>query len=121
LIVQGRRLVMARAANGVAMTNFAELCERPLGPADYLAIATHFHTLILDGIPRLDREMRNQARRFITLIDTLYEHRAKLVCAAAVPPDDLHPTGDHAAEFRRTASRLHEMQSEAYLARPHLT
>ncbi len=121
LIVQGRRLVMARAANGVAMTNFAELCERPLGPADYLAIATHFHTIILDGIPHLAPERRNEARRFITLIDALYEHRTKLVCAAAVAPDDLHPAGDHAAEFRRTASRLHEMQGEAYLARPHLT
>jgi cell division protein ZapE len=119
--VRGRTLVVSRAAKGVAMASFVELCERPLGAADYLAIATHFHTLILDGVPYLDPERRNEARRLITLIDALYEHRVKLICAAARPPEGLHPAGDHAREFRRTASRLHEMQSEAYLMSPHLT
>ena len=121
LIVQGRRLTVPRAARGVARSTFVELCERPLGPADYLALATHFHTLILDGVPRLDPERRNEARRFITLIDALYEHRAKLICAAAAEPEQIYSLGDHAREFRRTASRLHEMQSEAYLLAPHLT
>ncbi len=121
LIVQGRRLTLSRAARGVAMTTFVELCERELGPADYLALATHFHTLILNAVPRLDPERRDEARRFITLIDALYEHRAKLICAAAGPPEQIYAAGDHAAEFRRTASRLYEMRSVAYLEAAHLT
>lgn len=121
VIVQGRRLIVARAARGVARSTFVELCERPLGPADYLALATHFHTLILDGVPRLDPERRDEARRFMTLVDALYEHRAKLICAAAGEPEQIYPAGDHAKEFERTASRLHEMRSEAYLLAPHLT
>ena len=83
-------------------------CERPLGAADYAAIATGFHTLILDG-------------RFATLIDELYEHRTKLICAAAAAPEALYPAGVHAAEFRRAASRLIEMQSEGYLVTGHKT
>jgi len=118
--VQGRILRVACAAKGVARASFAELCEAPLGPADFLALARHFHTLVLDGIPSLSAERRNEVRRFVTLIDALYEHRTKLVCSAAAPPDTLHVAGDHAAEFRRTASRLHEMQSASYLAAPHL-
>jgi cell division protein ZapE len=74
---------------------------------------------VLEGIPVLTAERRNEARRFVTLVDALYEHRAKLVCSAAAQPDALHAAGDHAAEFRRTASRLHEMQSAEYLAAPH--
>jgi cell division protein ZapE len=75
---------------------------------------------VLDGVPALSAERRNEVRRFVTLVDALYEHRAKLICSAASPPDTLHLAGDHAEEFRRTASRLHEMQSAAYLAAPHL-
>ncbi len=121
LHVLGRTLTIPYAAGRVAMMSFTELCEVPLGPADYLAIATHFETLVVDGIPRLRADQRDVTRRFVTLIDELYEHRAKLVCAAAALPDELCTEGDHAREFRRTASRLHEMQSEDYLSSPHLT
>jgi cell division protein ZapE len=93
---------------------------RAVGAADYLALARTCHTLVLDGVPILAADKRNEARRFVTLIDALYEHRAKLVMAAEAPPEALHPAGDHAFEFQRTASRLHEMQSEDYLAAPHL-
>jgi cell division protein ZapE len=120
LPVQGRALRMRLAAKGVARASFEELCAQPLGAADFLVLARNFHTLVLDGVPFLSAERRNEVRRFVTLIDALYEHRAKLVCSAAAPPDALHLAGDHAAEFRRTASRLHEMQSAAYLAAPHL-
>ena len=121
LTVQGRTLVIPRAAQGVAMADFADLCERPLGPADFVALATHFEALVLDGIRVLKPGERDAARRFITLIDELYEHRVKLVCAAEAPPERLYPQGDHAEAFKRTVSRLHEMQSEDYLASPHLT
>jgi cell division protein ZapE len=121
ITVQGRTLHIPRAARGVAMSDFAALCEQPLGPADYVALATHFHALVLDGVRAMTPEQRNEARRFITLIDELYEHRVKLVCAAEVSPEKLYPEGEHAVEFRRTVSRLHEMQSEDYLASPHLT
>lgn len=121
LMVQGRVLTVSRAARGVAMASFTELCEKPLWAGDYLALATHFHTLILDGVPVLAADQRNEARRFITLIDALYEHRVKLICAAAAIPEQLYTTGEHAREFDRTASRLFEMQSEDYLASPHLT
>jgi cell division protein ZapE len=121
LVVQGRRLPVPRAAKGVARFRFADLCERPLGAADYIAIATHFHTVVIGDIPRLSAVHRNEARRFMTLIDALYEHKANLVCAAAELPDRLYAVGDGAREFKRTASRLIEMQSAAYLARPHLT
>lgn len=121
LRVQGRDLVVPRAAGRVGMTTFADLCEQPLGPADFVALATHFETLIVDGIRALRPEERNEAKRFVTLIDELYEHRVKLVCAAETPPEGLYPEGDHAGEFRRTVSRLHEMQSEDYLSAPHLT
>jgi len=120
LAVQGRTLAVPQAAKGVARFRFADLCERPLGAADYIAIATHFHTIIVDGIPQMSPQQRNEARRFMTLIDALYEHKANLICAAASPPDRLYPSGDGAEEFRRTASRLLEMQSADYLGRPHL-
>jgi len=115
LRVQGRTLDVPLAARGVARFAFAELCDRPLGAADYLALARRYHTLIVDDIPRLGAEDRNQARRFITLIDTLYESHGNLICAAAAPPDELYTGRDHAAEFRRTASRLFEMQAEDYI------
>jgi cell division protein ZapE len=121
LTVQGRRLDIPLAARGVARFTFADLCARPLGAADYFALATHFHTLIVAGIPRMNADNRNEAIRFTTLIDALYEHRVNLICSAAAPPDELYTEGDGAFEFRRTASRLIEMQSEAYQTAGHLT
>jgi len=121
LTVQGRPLAVPQAAKGVARFRFADLCERALGAADYIAIATHFHTVIVAGIPAMTPDQRNEARRFMTLIDALYEHKTNLICAAADAPDKLYAAGDGARDFERTASRLIEMQSMAYLARPHLT
>jgi len=121
LLVKGRRLEVAEAAGGIARFSFAELCERPLGAGDYLAIATHFHGVVLSGIPRLGPDKRNEARRFMTLIDALYEHRVKLIAAAAALPEGLYTSGDGAFEFQRTVSRLNEMQSADYLGKEHLT
>ncbi|MBW4090603.1 MAG: cell division protein ZapE [Proteobacteria bacterium] len=119
LVVTGRRLVVPIAAEGVARFDFAALCGVALGPGDYLAIANRFHTLILDDIPRLSPDNYDEARRFITLIDTLYDQRVKLLASAAAAPDKLYQRGENAAMFERTASRLDEMQSEAWLAQPH--
>jgi cell division protein ZapE len=121
LEVLGRRMEIPQAARGVARAEFDDLCGKPLGPADYLALATHFHTLVLDAVPRLGPENFDRARRFITLVDTLYEHRCKLVASAEALPDTLYERGENAAMFGRTASRLTEMQSQDYLASPHLT
>ncbi|WP_298215206.1 cell division protein ZapE [Acidocella sp.] len=121
LLIQGRKLTVPLAANGVARFDFHALCGVPLGPGDYLAIATHYHTLLIDGIPRLSPENFDEARRFVTLIDALYEHRCKLYASAAAYPDDLYRSGEGSRIFERTASRLEEMQSETYLALPHLT
>ncbi len=107
----GRTLTLPRFAHGVARASFADLCAQPLGPQDMLAIAEAAHTLILDHIPLLEPARRNEAKRFVTLIDALYEARGRLVCSAAAPPDKLYPAGDGAFEFERTASRLIEMQS----------
>lgn len=119
--VLGRRVEIPQAAGGVARADFDALCGKPLGPADYLALSTHYHTLVLDGVPRLGPDNFDKARRFITLIDTLYEHRCKLVASAAALPDQLYEQGENAAMFQRTASRLMEMQSHDYLGLPHLT
>jgi cell division protein ZapE len=121
LSVKGRKLRIPRAAMGVARFFFHDLCEQPLAAADYLRIAHEFHTLILDRIPVMDFDQRNAAKRFIILIDTLYENAVKLVASAAAEPDALYRATDgyEAAEFRRTASRLIEMRSQAYLALPH--
>lgn len=112
----GRALVVPEASHGVARFSFAELCEQPLGAADYLALAERFHTVILDGIPRLRPEQRNEAKRFQILIDTLYDRRVRLICAADAPPGEIYIKGRHAKEFERTASRLHEMQSADYVS-----
>ena len=110
-----RRLEVPCAAGGVARFTFADLCAQPLGPADYLAIGRHYHSVVLDGVPLLRPHRRNEARRFITLIDALYEARVMLFLSAAGPADELYPEGDGAFEFRRTASRLMEMQSREWL------
>jgi cell division protein ZapE len=119
LTVLGRQLKVPRACRGVARFGFDDLCAKPLAAADYLAIAEEFHAVLLDHIPLLTPEMRNEARRFTLLIDTLYDEGVKLVCSAAAAPDALYPQGDGADAFRRTASRLAEMQSEDYLKRGH--
>ena len=117
--VKGRRLRFARAANGAVRESFQNLCAKNHGPADYLAIAREFHTVFLDGIPKMDKSKRNEAKRFVTLIDALYEHNVNLVASADGEPDDLYPSGDGSFEFGRTASRLKEMQAQDYLSLPH--
>jgi cell division protein ZapE len=121
LQVKGRTLAIPEAAMGVARFSFAELCERPLGPADYLALAEAFHTIVLDGVPVLATERRNEVKRFITLIDSLYDRSSKLVVGAAAEPGELYrgTEGKEAFEFQRTASRLIEMRSTDYLGRAH--
>ena len=116
LDVQGRELVVESEVAGVARFSFTELCARALGPADYLAVAGRFHTVLLDRVPRLSPEKRNEAKRFVTLIDALYEAKTKLVMSADAEPVDLYPDGDGAFEFERTASRLMEMRTHDYLA-----
>ena len=101
------------------MFSFKRLCREARGATDYLAIARHFHTVFIVGIPVLGPEMRNEAARFVTLIDALYEYKVKLLVSADAVPDHLYPAGDGAFEFERTASRLNEMQSDAYLALGH--
>jgi cell division protein ZapE len=120
LWVMGRKFVVPLAAEGVARCDFDYLCGSALGPGDYLALATHFHTLILDGIPRLSPANYDKARRFITLIDTLYDHRVKLLASADAMPDQLYQKGENARMFERTASRLDEMQSQDWLDLPHM-
>jgi cell division protein ZapE len=119
--IKGRRIVVHQAAKGVARFCFDDLCARPLAAPDYLAIASRFHTLVLADVPLLGPDRRNEARRFMHLIDALYEHHCNLVIAAAAGPDALYPEGHGAEEFVRTASRLKEMQSRAYIALPHVS
>ena len=121
LALKGRTVPVPRAAMGVARFSFRELCEQPLGAADYLRIAHEYHTVMIDRIPLMSFETRNAAKRFIILIDTLYDTNVKLIASAFAEPDALYSAeqGFEAAEFKRTASRLIEMRSQAYLARPH--
>jgi cell division protein ZapE len=121
LTVHGRQVPIPRSAAGAARFTFAELCEQPLGASDYLRIAHEFHTLVIDRIPVMDFPQRNAAKRFIALIDTLYDYGVKLVASAEAEPDALYRAVDgfEAQEFKRTASRLTEMRSQSYLALPH--
>ncbi len=117
----GREVAVPQAASHVARFDYADLCRQPLGAADFLAIAENFHTLIIDHIPVISSDDRNEAKRFITLIDALYDQRVKLLASAAADPDRLYKAeqGREAFEFARTASRLMEMRSAEYLALPH--
>ncbi|HEY6048537.1 MAG TPA: cell division protein ZapE [Sphingomicrobium sp.] len=115
----GRTLHVPKSLKGVAVFSFKRLCGEPRGAADYLAIARRYHTVIVVGIPVMGPEMRNEAARFVTLIDALYEHKVKLLAAANAEPQGLYPSGDGTFEFQRTISRLEEMRSAEYLAEGH--
>jgi cell division protein ZapE len=119
--LKGRSIRVPRAFMGVARFSFHDLCEEPLAAADYLRIAREFHTIVLDHVPTMTYDNRNAAKRFIILIDTLYDMNVKLIASAAAPPEALYRAdeGFEAREFKRTASRLIEMGSQSYLARPH--
>ena len=119
LTVKGREIEVMRAARGVAYFDFEELCQRALGAEDYIAVGDCFHTVVLNGIPKMSPEMRNEAKRFMNLIDVLYEKKVNLVAAADAQPDGLHADGTHAFEFQRTVSRLMEMQTSEYIDLPH--
>lgn len=121
LTVKGHEFVVPQGLRGVARASFNDLCAKPLGASDYLAMAEKFHTLILDDIPVMEIEKRNEAKRFILLIDELYDTQTKLIASAAAEPTELYKatSGREAFEFDRTASRLIEMRSHDYLALPH--
>ena len=120
--IKGRKLAVPEAAMGVARFEFADLCVKPLGALDYLAIAHHFHTVMVAGIPRLSPQKKDEARRFVNLIDTLYDAGVCLIAAADAEPHQLYPEGDVAFLFERTASRLIEMRSAEYMqSRKHKT
>jgi len=112
-------LHVPKALKGVAVFSFKRLCSEARGAPDYLAIARAYHTVILVGIPKMGPDQRNEAARFVTLIDALYEHRVKLIATADAAPEDLYGSGDGRFEFDRTISRLMEMQSQDYLALGH--
>ncbi len=111
LKVQGRKITFPVYDNAIGIFTFRDICETALGPADYLAIAQRCDTIILTGIPKLAAEKRNEAKRFVTLVDALYEHKVELLCTAAVPAEQIYSEGDGSFEFKRTVSRLAEMQS----------
>ncbi len=121
LTVHGRAVRVPQEAGGVARFGFDDLCRQPLGASDYMAVARAYHTVLIDGIPVMQEAERNEAKRFITLIDTLYDRNVKLVASAAAEAQDLYTasTGREAFEFDRTVSRLIEMRSEEYIAKPH--
>jgi len=115
LNVKGRVVPVLQTARGVARFTFAQLCEQPLGAEDYLTIARTYHTVFLDGVPKLSYDRRNEAKRLMILVDELYDNKTKLVVTADAPAHELYRGHDHAFEFERTVSRLVEMQSEDYL------
>ncbi|MFT4121632.1 cell division protein ZapE [Bradyrhizobium sp.] len=121
ILIKGRTLQVPCSAHGVARFGFADLCEKPLGASDYLRLAHDYHTILVDHIPVMDFSQRNAAKRFITLIDALYDNAVKLMASADANPISLYlgNEGNEANEFKRTASRLIEMSSESYLALPH--
>jgi cell division protein ZapE len=119
LTVKGREIDVPKSARGVAYFEFEDLCQQALGAEDYIAISNKFHTVVLSGIPQMTTEMRNEAKRFMNLIDVLYEKKVNLVASADAPPEELHAAGTHAFEFQRTVSRLMEMQSPEYIDLPH--
>jgi cell division protein ZapE len=116
LDVEGRRIEYRRRAGGLAWFDFSVLCGGPRSYADYLDLAQRFHTVMLSGVPRMAARAADAARRFTWLVDVLYDERVNLVVGAEAPPEALFAEGAHSAEFQRTVSRLHEMQSSAYLA-----
>jgi cell division protein ZapE len=118
LEVLGREVVLHRTAGGLGRATFEDLCARPLGPQDYLRLAGTFHTLFIEDVPALSPSRRQEARRFVTLIDALYEARTRLVILAQATPEALYPMGDGAFEFERTVSRLQEMSSASWLETP---
>jgi cell division protein ZapE len=111
----GRQVFLSAVHKNIALLSFAELCVKPLGAADYLTLANQFSTLIVTDIPKLTADKRNEAKRFVTLIDALYEHKVQLICTAEVSAHALYTEGDGVFEFKRTVSRLIEMQSESYV------
>jgi cell division protein ZapE len=119
--IKGRILHVPCAADGVARFSFSDLCEKPLAASDYLRLAHDYHTIMIDRIPVMDYPERNAAKRFIALIDTLYDNAVKLMASAEADPPSLYlaTEGDEANEFKRTSSRLIEMSSQSYLALPH--
>lgn len=120
LVVQGRKIAVPLQAKGVARFTFGQLCDVPLAAPDYLAVCKHYHALMIDSIPQMGDDARDQAKRFINLVDTLYETQVKLICSAATPPQGLFQQRADTVESERCVSRLLEMQSADYLAKPHL-
>jgi len=116
LQVKSRKLILLRYCNGVARADFAHLCGRALGPGDFLALAGAVRLLVLENIPVLSRARNNEAKRFVILIDALYEAKCQLICSAEAEPEALYPEGAESFEFQRTASRLREMQSADWAA-----
>ena len=118
--VQGRRITVPAAAHQVARFTFNDLCGQPLGPSDYMAIAAQYSTVLVKDVPSMNEDNKDKARRFVTLIDALYDHRTALICSAAAPPDQLYTGNEGGFEFQRTVSRLIEMQAADYIRQKHL-
>jgi len=112
LVVKKRKLILPQYHNGVARADFQDICAKPLGPSDFLALSDHLRVLILENIPTLGPDNFNEAKRFVTLVDNLYEAKTGFIVSAAAPPEKLYPKGRGSFEFERTASRLREMQSD---------
>ena len=119
--VNGHEVTLPLAADGVALADFADICTNapPLGPADYLEVAERYHTLVLSRIPVMGPERRDEAKRFVTLVDALYEAKTNLVCSAEAEPEGLYTEGTGSFEFQRTVSRLMEMRGSAYIGAGH--